>query len=182
MNLTNETVETSSVLSSVYAETVEIEHHLHNREEWFGKKAVQTATDWGDPESLTPYRAISGAGVYGADANDEAQVLGTDDTPYRVGKAYFDIHRLFMVAFSVDTPYLLRIVYGVGTMADAIAAGQYSVIPVATNQTPANKSTGNPINTLMPRVAADTKIWIQAMNATNNATVDFLVGIHEYDA
>jgi hypothetical protein len=120
--------------------------------------------------------------VYGADASDEAQVLGTDDTPYRVGMVKFDIHRLFMTAFSVDTPYILRIVYGSGNMADAVAAGQYSIVPVATNVTPANKSTGNPIDVIMPRVAAGTKVWIQAKCATDNATVDFLVGIHEYAA
>ena len=37
-----------------------INGHIHNREEWFGKLAVQTATDWGEAESyvLMPYRAF----------------------------------------------------------------------------------------------------------------------------
>ncbi len=57
----------------------EIERHFHGRERWFGKLAVQTATDWADDNIATPFVAISGNNAYGTDPGDEAQVIGTAD-------------------------------------------------------------------------------------------------------
>jgi hypothetical protein len=35
---------------------------------------------------------------------------------------------------------------------------------------------------MMPRgTCGTTKVWVQAWNATDNATIDFLVGLHEYE-
>jgi hypothetical protein len=158
----------------------ELERHFHARERWFGKLGSQTATDWAD-DTLTPYRAISGDGAYGSDANDEAQVLGAADTPSIADKTHFDIHRIFITAVSVDTVYKLRIVYGTGTMADAVTAGQYSEAMVKFDRLNPQQSAGIPFDVMMPRCAVGTKVWVQAWNATNNATVDFFVGIHEYE-
>lgn len=164
-----------------YAEALEIERHLHNREMWFGKKGVQTATDWADPESYAVYRCISGNAAYGSDANDEALVIGTDDTPYRVGMTKYDLHRIFAVDFSAGGVYMVRIIYGSGTMAAAITAGQYSVVPFITPVLPVSQAGGVPIPIIMPRVNCGVdKIWIQCKTATDNATLDFLVGLHEY--
>jgi len=154
----------------------EIENHLHNSERWFGKKAVPTATDWGDEASLTPYRAISGNGDFGSDPNDEAQVLGTDDTPTVAGMVSFDIHRIMITAASNANDWVLRVIHGDGTMADAEAAGHYSDVMVQ------DARKGSPIEVLMHRTeCAMCKIWIRAKNAANNATIDFFVGIHEYE-
>lgn len=168
-------------VDSTLAETVEIELHLHNRERWFGKLAVQTATDWAE-NNLSPYRAISGNNTYGADANDEALVLGTADTPIFAGNTRYDMHRIFVVAASSDTVYKLRFVYGSGTMADAIAAGQYSTTMIKID--PAVQSSPSVAHEIMlPRgTCGVTKVWVQAWNATDNATIDFFVGIHEYAA
>ena len=38
-----------------------------------------------------------------------------------------------------------------------------------------------PIVIQMPRVAVASKVWVQAKNATDNATVDFFVGMHFYE-
>ncbi len=157
----------------------EIEKHFHSREIWRGKLGVQTATDWAD-DTLSPYQAISGNNAYGADANDEAQVLGTADTPINSGYVKYDLHRLLIITASSTTVYKLRIVYGSGTMADAITANQFSEIMVKYD--PALFGGGGvPSEIMMPRRTCGTdKLWIQAWNATNNATIDFLVGIHEY--
>ena len=157
-----------------------VERHLHGRERWFGKLAVQTATDWAD-DTLTPYRVISGAAVYGADANDEALVLGTDDTPAIAGNVRFDVHRFMVIAASSATPYKMRFVYGIGTMADAIAAGQYSEIVLMID--PAAAQVPHDVfEIMMPRLTAGTmQVWAQCRNATDDATIDFLVGLHEYE-
>lgn len=168
-------------VDSTLAETEIIEIHIHSRERWFGKLAVQTATDWAE-NNLSPYRAISGNNTYGSDANDEAQVLGTADTPIFVGSTRYDMHRIFVVAASSDTVYKLRFVYGSGTMADAITAGQYSTTMIKID--PAVQSSPSVAHEIqLPRgTCGATKVWVQAWNATDNATIDFFVGVHEYAA
>ncbi len=157
----------------------EIEKHFHSREHWRGMKGVQTATDWSD-DVLTPFQAISGNNDYGGDANDEAQVLGTDNTPVISGYPKYDLHRILIIDASSTTVYKLRLVWGTGTMADAITANQFTEIMVQYDPALFGGS-GVPTEIMMPRVNCGTdKIWIQAWNATNNATIDFLVGWHEY--
>ena len=161
-------------IDGIDAEVTEIEKHVHNRERWFGKTPVQTATDWGTQAGLTPYRAISGLGVFGADANDEAQVLGADDSPAIVGMTKYDAHRIEVQAASNANPFVLRLIYGDGTMADAEAAGQYSDVMVM------DARKGSPVDVLMPRRDVCCKLWARAKNAADNATIDFFIGLHEY--
>lgn len=157
----------------------EIEKHFHSPEVWRGKLTVQTATAWAD-DTLSPYRAISGSNDYGGDADDEALVLGTADTPVQSGYVKYDLHQMLFTELSTDTPFKIRIIWGTGTMADAITAGQCSEIIIQNNPT-GNKVGGSPLDVMMPRLNSGVdKVWIQAWNATDNATADFLVGFHEY--
>ena len=157
---------------------VELSDFLHSREFWRGKLAPQTATKWMD-STLAPFRAISGAGVYGADVSDEAQVVGSADTPLTVGQLFFAVDKVLLLATSVATIYKLRIVYGTGTMAAAITAGQFSEV-MATALSAAGLAM--PVWVAMPLVPVGWKVWVQAWNATDDAWADFLVGIHEYRA
>lgn len=168
-------------LDVVEAETEIIEHHLHNREHFFGKSADQSGNNWG-ADTLTPYQVISGNGVYGADADDEAKVIGSTDTPIEPGHTIFDFREICVIALSSDTVYKIRIIWGTGTMADAITAKQYSEDMLVTSTDKANKFGGAPFEVRMPKLADGTKVWIQARNATDNATIDFFVGFHEYSA
>jgi hypothetical protein len=162
----------------------EIEKHFHNHERWFGISADQSGNDWALSVSTagmpTAFTAISGNDTYGADANDEAKVWGTDDAMGSDTK--LDLHEIFVTAASETSIYYLRIIYGSGTMADAITAGQYTELPIV-----ADAATGGSIDTIitvmMPRITIGThKIWIQAKNTTDNATISFLVGAHSYVA
>ena len=157
----------------------EIDHHFHNRERWRGQRIGQTAVSWA-ADSLTPFRAISGNNAYGADPGDEAFVLGSADTPIISGMTLFDFHRLLIITQSVITVYKLRVIWGTGTMAVAIAAGQFTESMVISNSALGIVAGGSPSEIMMPRVACGTQVWIQAWNATNNATIDFLIGLHEY--
>ncbi|MCK5613957.1 hypothetical protein KAR91_69485 [Candidatus Pacearchaeota archaeon] len=157
----------------------EIEKHFHNIERWRGKHATQAAAQWAD-DVLTPFQAISGADTYGADANDEAKVLGLDDTPID-SEVRFDPSQILILDLSSDTVYKLRMVWGTGTMADAITAKQYTEKPVV-NQTTGSKAGGTPVMFRVPRLHSGIdKVWIQAWNATDNATVSFLIGQHPYE-
>jgi len=161
----------------------EIEKHFHNTERWFGKSADQSGVNsWATSVSTggmpTSFRAISGSNAFGGDANDEALVWGLYDTMGTDVK--LDLHEIFVTASSVTSLWIIRIVYGSGTMADAITAGQYTDFPLI-----ADAAVGGSIDVivpvLMPRITIGThKVWIQGKNATNNATIDFLVGGHSY--
>jgi hypothetical protein len=156
------------------------EEHAHHKVRWFGKKAIQGANDWAVPLDTglgLLYRAISGAGVYGADANDEAKLFGTTDVPI-AGMVVGDFDQILMVANSSSTLYLCRIVWGTGTLAAAIAAGQYSEFPyfrAAADNVRKIQVTSTSL------IGVANAVWLQCMNATDNATLDFVVGVHGYD-
>lgn len=158
--------------------------HQHHLVRWFGKLNPQTATNWCvtmDGHLTQPYRAISGAGVYGADANDEAQVFGTADIPIP-GMLVGDFDEMLVVANSSNTVYLNRIVWGTGTLAAAVAAGQYSEFPFL------RAAADNVRKVMIVKVplipikigGLDVKIWVQTSNVTDNATIDFFIGVHGY--
>ena len=169
------------VSNSLAYRVMELERHFHGRERWFGKLAVQTATDWADNNIATPFRCISGLNAYGTDANDEAQVIGTADTPAIAGNVRYDVHRILIVDSNSTTVWKLQVIYGTGTMADAIAAGQYSTIMVKVDAA-AGQTPNVPCEIMMPRGACGaTKVWVRGWNANNNATLDFYVGWHEYE-
>ncbi|MFA6576254.1 MAG: hypothetical protein WCS84_12595 [Nocardioides sp.] len=158
----------------------ELERHFHGRERWYGKLAVQTATDWAD-NNLTPFVCISGANDYGTDANDEALVIGTADTPTIAGMAQYDLHRLFIVDSSVDELWKIQLIYGAGTMAAAIAAGQYSTIMFFSDVV-ANQNPHGPVEVMMPRAAVGSvQVWARCWSGTDNATLEFFAGWHEYE-
>lgn len=169
----------AGVSNSLAYRMQELENHFHNQECWRGIKAVQTATEWAD-DVLTPFRCISGNNDYGSDADDEALVLGTADTPFRIGLVKFDVHRIFIDDVSVASLYKMRLIWGTGTMADAITAGQFSCLHLKFDGIGAT-SASFPVDVKMPRLDSGVdKLWAQCWNVTDNATLDFLVGIHEY--
>lgn len=175
----------NGVANSLAYKVHEIEKHLHNKELWFGKSADQSGVNlWATSVSAagmrTAFRVTSGSAAYGADASDEAQIWGLYDVIGTDTK--LDLHELFVTASSVTTIWYLRVVYGSGTLAAAITAGQYSEFPLIANAA-AGGSIEVVVNVMMPRITIGTdKIWIQGKNATDNATLDLLVGVHSYSA
>ncbi len=158
----------------------EIEKHFHSPETRLGVSGDQSGNDWALEDTLNVYQAKSGNAVYGADADDEALVIGTSDGPYKTSMVKFDLHKIFITDLSTNDPFAIRIVWGSGTMADAVTAKQFSH-SMAINNPAASRASGQPIEVMMPRKTWGTdKIWIQVKCATDNATMDFFVFIHEY--
>jgi hypothetical protein len=167
----NDIIGDSNKQGLILTNTETLLEHFINREIWLGKLAVQTATDWADELSLTPYQAISGNGDFGSDADDEAKVLGTDDTPIFAGQINFKLFRLTIVDTSETTPYLIRFVWGTGTMADAITANQYTSFTATFDN-----FASVPASLIFPKLPNGYKVWAQTKNATDNATINFFVG------
>ena len=151
-----------------------IEEHDHNRERWFGKSADQTGTDWATEASLTAFQGASGSAAFGT----AIKVLGSSDTPNIAGNTKFDFHRIFVEGSSATTIYVIRFIYGTGDDADVEeAAGRYSDVYYR-KESAAGR--GAPADLRSPLLASTTKFWAKVKNASNEATLDFFVGFHEY--
>jgi len=145
----------------------EVEHHFHNHERWLGNGAVA--------DSLTGYQLTSGNAAFGS----EVELLTAVQTPIQAGHMFFDLHSIFITALTSATPYILRFIFGTGTVAAAEAAGQYTSCLITSSGVGTNLK-GSPTPLLMARHLSGTKIWAKCKNATNLATIDILIGIHEY--
>jgi hypothetical protein len=161
-----------ALLATTAKEVAETEHHLHNRERWFGLAGTPSATHGGDEATLLPYQATSG----NADFGTEILLLGIDDTPAISGMTRFDAHRLMVEAASNANPFIIRLITGSDTVGAAEAAGDYTDFMI----TDARK--GSPVDIIDTRGYCNVdKVWLKVMNATNGATIDFFIGIHEYE-
>ncbi len=155
------------------------EKHIHTRERWCGIAVPQTATVWADVASLVPYIAVTGAVVFGG----AIQIIGTDDMPALTDHTRYDSHRILVTDMENVTPWIMRLIWGSGTVGDAEAAGQFSDIMImATSPGPPIRPQGVPVDVLMPRLISGLdKLWAKVKNATNLDEIEFFIGTHEYD-
>ena len=161
--------------SLLMAEFGQVEYHLHNKERWFGDAAAPEAgVNEADEASLTTFQLDSGNNDWGT----AICILGTGDTPVAVGKTYFDLHRILVTATErTAEPYLVRIAWGL-TEADALTAGNYTTIAIY----PTTTIRSAPYEIKCSRIGVGTKVWANCKCANNTGTLNFLFGIHEYDA
>jgi len=167
----------SGVSNSLSYRVHEIERHLHSGARWFQAAAVPDLED-----HVADRIGTTGAGAFQMDAGDDTwgdwlQILGADDTPTVVGKAYFDPHQFIVEDTERASTYFIQM--GRGTSGDAaITAGTYTeFIYSATVQ----KETGIiPVQT--GRAPAGSKVWIRCMvPGVDTGTMDFYFGLHEYE-
>ena len=170
----------AGVADSLAYRVNEIEKHFHNRERWWGAVAVPDETNAIAATVTVPFVATSGNNTWGA----AIPVLGTDDDPTPGdGDTKFDIHRLLITDLDDETdPWRVRIIWGAGTSADAITAGQWTEIMVESNAVPGNRAGGQPVEVIMRREAVGTKLWAQAWNNTDAEELSFFWGCHGYVA
>lgn len=156
----------------------ELERHFHNRERWWGSNGAATETNAIAATVTAPFVATSGNNTWGA----AIPICGAADSPVpSPDDAKFDCHRVFVTDLSNNTTtWRLRIIWGTGTSADAIAAGQWTEMMLMSNAVPGNRAGGMPIDVIMRRVDVGAKLWAQCWNVTNALTMSFLWGAHGY--
>lgn len=156
----------------------ELERHFHNRERWWGATGAPDETNAIAATVTVPFAATSGNNAWGT----AIPICGTGDTPTPTpDDAKFDCHRIMVTDLDDDTsPWRLRIIWGSGTSADAITAGQWTEIMVMTNAVPGNRAGGSPVDVIMRRVDTGTKLWAQSWNDTNSEILSFYWGAHGY--
>ena len=176
--------------AAVSRETLYAEEHVHNKVRWYTKKAAPSATAWADPldaHLANPWICTSGLATWGVDGShdpegapsDEAFLFGTADTLIEIGTGLKegDFDQILILANTSATVYLIRFIWGTGTMADAITAKQYTTFPYF-RAAADNVRKIQDVKT--PLIGISNKIWAQCQNATDNATITFVVGVHGY--
>lgn len=160
---------------SVAYETGEVERHTHNRNRFWGAAGSPTETNAIDANVGRPFVAISGNDDWGT----AIPICGTSDAPVpSPDNDQFDADELLVVDTDHVTPYRIRLIWGTGTSADAITAGQWSETMFMATAGPFD--TGVPVIIKMRRVDVGAKLWAQVWNATNLSEVDFYWGVHGY--
>ena len=155
----------------------EIERHVHSYERWFELASVPAGTTHvADP-------AGTGAGEWTIDAGNDAygawvQVLGSDDTPAIAGSVYYDPHRLLITDAERNFLYVMQVGFG-ATGAAALTAGTYTEVAF---YPAANLVDSGPVEVQSRRHAVGTLMWVRCICAgQNTGTLDFFVGLHEYE-
>lgn len=156
----------------------EIEHHIHNNARWFGLHASPSgevtrmqSTD----TTSTPFQIDAGDDTWGS----WLQIVGSGDTPAQAGMEKFDLHQIeFVDREHNTTTYKSQIACGESGAA-ALAAGAYTE---TLRFSGGAQDAGGPENILMPRYDAGTKCWMRIWAVgQNTSTMDFFIGIHEYE-
>ena len=164
---------------AAYSEAYEAEHHVHNDEHWFKRRAVPTGTSFADTSHAVFYSftlttaADSTLGTF-------VQILGTDDTPVTAGNTYIDLHRLYITDVDDSTPFQIVMVWGT-SVAAGFAAGTFGSIPVASDAANPNQATPYPVDIMTARMPVGTNMWMAASNAAGVQEISLWVGGHEYE-
>ena len=167
----------AGVNNSLAYKVHEIEKHVHGRERWWGAVGAPDETNAIAATVTVPFVAVSGGDAWGT----AIPICGTADNPVLATDVKFDAHRIFVVSLDDDTtPWRIRLIYGTGTSANAITAGQWTEMMTMTNAVPGNRAGGSPVDVMMPRVDVGTKVWVQVWNDTNLEEMEFYWGAHGY--
>jgi hypothetical protein len=165
--------------SLIFNEAEIIESHLHNYEKWFGAFSgaadeLHVAERMGS--GVLPFTLTAGNDDFG----NWVQVLGSEDTPIRQSKTYFDFHRCLITETDSTLPFIIQIVTGESAgIAAKLLSEDFSEIPyiAATN----NNDSGI-AEMKVERILVGTKVWMRACCIGGNGKVIKLYnGIHEYN-
>lgn len=156
----------------------EAERHLHSYERWFGAATAPNG------EIHVADRIGTTSAAFQADAGNDAwgswlQILGSDDTPADVGMATYDPHRIMVVALqTANAIHFVQFAFGSSGGA-ALTAGTYSELVFK----PLSVQGQETILMIQTRnVVAGTKAWLRIwVVGQNTSTMDFFIGIHEYE-
>ena len=155
-----------------------IERHQHSYERWFGvagTPAPETHVADRIGTTSSPFQADAGNDTWG----DWLQVLGSADTPATPAMAVYDPHRIMVVALeNANAIHFVQLALGASGGA-ALTAGTYSELVFK----PLSVQGQETILMIQTRgVDVGTKAWIRVwVVGKNTSTMEFFIGIHEYE-
>ncbi len=170
----------------------EIEKHFHNAEFTVGEPEVRNAEVTCFAEtSVKPFQIDAGDGTAGAASQPWTEaygtplcLVGTGYTSFYGSNTKFDAGtiQIHTVQSTIDKKIQrLQIIWGTGTVGDAITAKQFTSIVLDADDGGGKNA---PFHFKMPRgVIGTTKIWARLWaDNVNTGTMDFFLTLHEYVA
>ena len=164
------------VHNSLAYKVTEIERHFHSGARWFESATTPDGT------VHVADRIGSGDGPIRIDAGDDdwgvwVQVLGSTDTPTKVGNAYFDPHQIIIHDVEKAETYFVQ--FARGATGDAgVTAGTYTEVVYDA----ANTRNTAIIIVQTGRAPAGALIWARCkITGANTGWLDFYLGLHEYE-
>ena len=163
--------------NSLAYKVAEIERHFHSGARWF----EAAGTPDGEDHVADRIGTVGGGGAFEIDSGNQTwgswvQILGSDDTPTVEGKAYFDPHLLAVEDSERAGTYFVQFARGASGAA-GYAAGNYTEVVLTLTNKPDNIV---PVQT--GRAPAGSKLWARCMTpAFDTGTLEFYIGIHEYE-
>ena len=155
----------------------EIERHLHSYESWFGAAVAPSGeTHVADRigTTQTAFQADAGNDTWGS----WVQVLGSSDTPARTDQVKYDLHRFEFVTAERTGTHFIQVAFG-DSGAAAFTAGDYSEFVIVE---PIGQALPGPIQVQDRRKDVGTKAWVRIfVPGQNTGTLDFYIGLHEYE-
>ena len=176
----------SGVEDSLAYKVAEIEKHIHNREFWLGEHETRSLEDdCGQINTMAPFQTDAGDGSvddYTVGWGSPLCVIGRNDLPVTSDGVKFDLHRIVVVDVQSTADLKLhkvQIIYGRGTFAEAVAAGQITELAPFI---PLRGGAFTVMDLMMPRcLCGADKVWVRHwVDGIDTGTMDFFVGIHEY--
>lgn len=168
----------AATFNSLIYRVTEIERHLHSGARWFEKATTPSG------ETHVADRIGEGNGAFRIDGGNDTwgawvQVLGSDDTPTVVGKAYFDPHQMNVEAAERASTYFIQ--FARGASGDAgLVAETYTEL-VWESEAVGAKASGI-IDVQTGRAPAGSKLWARCWSVGDDTGyLDFYLGLHEYE-
>lgn len=170
----------TGVSNSLAYKVHEIERHLHSGGRWFGAAAVpDLPTHAADRigTATTAFRIDGGAGVGTGSWGAWTQIMGSTDTPITAGNDYWDPHQFIISASERTGIYFIQ--FGRGASgAEALANGTYTELVVDMT----DRAGGTIIPAQTGRAPAASLLWARCWSVGNDTgTIDFWIGVHEYE-
>lgn len=146
-----------------------LDEHFHTVTRWRGAKAGADETNAFD-DNLTAFQIDSGNETWGT----ALCIVGSDDTPIDTGLTYYHPNKIQVVARERGTlAYKIRFAWG-ASYAAGISAGNYTEQMTFPSDEP-------PVVIIdIPRLAVGTKLFVACEVGANTGTIDFFLGVHEY--
>lgn len=166
----------AGVTNSLAYRVHEIERHLHSGARWFGAAVSPNG------ETHVADRLGVGVNAFQIDAGNNTwgtwvQVLGSGDTPADAGKVYFDPHLIIVSASERAAVYFVQFTRGASGEA-GLAAGTYTELALDLT----SKAGGTIIPVQTGRAPAGALLWARCLcPGQNTGTMNFFLGIHEYE-
>lgn len=163
----------SGVADSLAYKVHEIEKHIHNSDQWFGKDSED---DLLNRNSLTPWVLVAGdSQAYGS------EIQLSDGTEVESGSTTkkFDLHEVLIVAndaINAVTTFKIQFWYGTGLFAAAtlLTESVASFYAVSDNH--------GIIQIRAPRITCNNKLWARIACSVNGKSISILIGLHTYTA